>query len=544
MIFLVFMAVAIGSASSTAFSSGKAGLTFHSGEFGKLTSTWAQTAIGAPETHAFLNTARTNSIPAIGIVDAGFSFEDIFFSTRISNNLINYVRSSVKPLSGMDTYISGKQTEDGIDAMMMEVLLAKMGMDEKHRRYTINYFFEASFYDRERWKKHGTAVATLIAGQPPFGVSARGEIDFLSTFTDQGAFARMLMNAQDLKNIEDRYRHFFALLAEQKVLPDIINISAELPSTGDSATSPAAEITKKLSELAKRTLIVNSADNRFPYPMGELERRLSGEIVIVGSSDPSGYVSSFSPSGEKVTVCAPSDDCLRTRGINEDFISFGFTSGAAPLVTGALADVLAFLPTLTASEAVEMLRKTAIMGVGESAVPNLNYYKLVRVAAKLADTGWPEHREMIFDDQLYDFTAEAQQLLTSAEGAAAEELFTRLRVAFFLDPHNYAVREILAAIYTQAGYAAQALFYGNTPVPNRDMTTYDFLTALVEVDVERLAQMLPRLREEKFWEDTYFIDTMKKMDAEDQRMVIDFFRKEGVVSIEVTADGLIKEPEL
>ena len=53
---------------------------FNSKEFGKLTTTWAQAAIGAPETHAFLNTAKINNIPTIGIVDAGFSFADIFLT--------------------------------------------------------------------------------------------------------------------------------------------------------------------------------------------------------------------------------------------------------------------------------------------------------------------------------------------------------------------------------------------------------------------------------------------------------------------------------
>ena len=535
MIRLFFIAMVI-SASLTAFSqtariaikAGKADkvirAVFNSEEFGKLTTTWAQTAIGVLETHAFLNTARVNKIPTIGIVDAGFTFEDIFYSTRISNNLTNYLRSSIKPSSIADIDVSDEQFGDRVDTMVIEALLEKMGMDEKDRRYITSHFLKANFYERERWKEHGTAVATLIAGQLPFGVSARGEIDFLSAFTATGFLEFILMDAQDRKDSEDRYRHFFDQLADQKDLPDIINISARLPST------------EKIRELAKRTLVVTSADNNFPSPMGEIKRKLSGEIVVVGSSDPAGYVSSFSPSGDKVTVCAPSDNCLRTIGIGRDLISFGHTSGAAPQVTGALADVLSFLPTLTASEAVHMLRKTAIMGVGESAVPNLNYYKLVRVAAKLADIGWPEQREMIFDDQLYDFTAEAQQLLTSIDDTAlVEEFFTNLRVAFFLDPNNYVVRELLAEIYNQAGLETQALFYSNNPVPNRYTTTYDFLTAVVEVDIERLRgmfRMLPSLRKEKLLED-YLIEVMREMDAEDRRTLIDFFRKEGVVFVDV-----------
>ena len=372
--------------------------------------------------------------------------------------------------------------------------------------------------------EHGTVVTHLLAGELPFGVSARGEVDSL------------FMLATGLEIEQEAQR--LGSIAAQEVLPDILNLSTSF-GAGERVFTPT-ELLAPFRELARRTLVVTSAGNFFPDPIESLKRELLGEIIIVGSSEPSGCASSLSPAGERVTICVPSDLHLQTIG-SGGRLSFGGTSAAAPLVTGALADVLSILPSLTVSEAIHMLRKTAVTG----AVLSLNYYKLMRVTAKLANHGWPEHREKNFSEELYDFTAEAQQLLASADNSSStEEVFTQLRQAFFLDPTNTTTRAKLADLYSHAGYTAQALFYGNEPTPTRDTTVYDFLTALAAADIERLTAMLPVMREEKFWKKISFSHIIQYLDEDGCHRVTEFLKQQGIVAIAVTDVGEIKWEKL
>ena len=67
-------------------------------------------------------------------------------------------------------------------------------------------------------------------------------------------------------------------------------------------------------------------------------------MIVVGSLDPSGFASKFSQSHQHVTVLAPSDSFITALGVDGKFSKFGGTSGAAPLVSGAIADLRSILP--------------------------------------------------------------------------------------------------------------------------------------------------------------------------------------------------------
>ena len=115
------------------------------------------------------------------------------------------------------------------------------------------------------------------------------------------------------------------------------------------------------------------------------------------------------------------------------FIDFGGTSGAAPQVVAALADVLSILHTLNRDEAATLLRRTAVVSSYGDGVGTLNRYKLVRVAQRLLERGWPTSKVALHDDSVYDFSDEAQALLAASFSAVTSvEAFVQLRQAFFL----------------------------------------------------------------------------------------------------------------
>lgn len=471
--------------------------------YGKLSYCWAQEAIGVPEAHSLLRSSNKQTTPSIGIFDAGFEGAVLVEQVRLSTELTEYLSN---PPTDVPYVIQ--------DIYYTDAILKKTGLNREQRDLLLSrYYLQVSTGSRAR---HGTAVAQLLTGQSPFGVSAHGEIDFLFLLLKSHPPVVDRETGKVTLNLEDmNYR--LGLVIDS--LPDIVNQSASFSPLGKVVIPP--EIQEQYAKIARKTLFVTSAGNGFPDPIDSGKRELFDKIIIVCSIKPSGDVSLFSPNSDRVTICAPSNSRVLQTTNEEKVRAFGGTSGASPLVAGALADVLSFLPTLTVSEAREMLQKTAI--VTRDGSTTLNYYKLVRVAMRLANIGWPEHRQLIFSDDLYDFVVESRLYLT-IDDTSEEQTFANLRRAFFLQPDNRVVRERLSEIYAQAGYETQALYYGNDSVPPRDTREHDYLTAIAEGDIEKLTQILAVPADRDFYRTVHISHIVKYMNKKDQQKVIEILK--------------------
>ena len=224
---------------------------------------------------------------------------------------------------------------------------------------------------------------------------------------------------------------------------------------------------------SRATIYVASTGDVFPQPM--LDLRVG--MVTAGSIDPSGWISKFSQSNGHVAVLAPS-----VRAFSND--------GAVFLVNGALAEVKSILPALTKEDALHLLQKTAIKTtINEvsslSKVGSLNQYKMLRVAKRLADAGFPANKYMLSLSATYDFTAEAEELAEEANKLIAsgdndkanyQSGFKKLRIAFFLNPDNSVIRDKLAKIYRHGGHNIQAMFYAE---PKKLMRHEDVVQKIV-----------------------------------------------------------------
>ena len=395
--------------------------------WGKLTAYWAQEAIGAPEGHRFMAklTQRLFPLhqPRIGIYADNGSLVEGVLADRTSAELKDYL---ARQLTERQRYLQ----------------------DNRQLWYTAEYAQAVDLWrQRAKGNDHELAVINLLVGEPPVGISRRGIIT-----------AEVEVDYQDLDEGSS-----LQLLGAPTGDLDLVNYSSFFSKI---------ETLYAIAQLAKggNILHVMSAGNDYPYTLTDSDteqlQAIADNLITVGSCSPAGCVSRFSRAGKHLTIGAPSDHFIQTaRHDPEHPVTFAGTSGATPLVSGALADVLSILPSLTSAEAQQLLRKTAIPTTldEEDGGGVVNYYKLLRVAyriKKMVDRNISTRQQLIDDDSNYDFRSEALAMLQEAKQSQDHgNYLSALREAFFLDPHNSEVRDRLADFYWQAGYYAQAMFY-------------------------------------------------------------------------------------
>jgi len=293
-------------------------------------------------------------------------------------------------------------------------------------------------------KKHGTSVAHLIAHEGPVGIDSLLQISLLAV----GSMEIVGSTDEMLKSVHST--------------PAVVNISLALG---------AGPVTKEcLRKLGDAAIVVVAAGNDFPQPINE---NTATAGILVGSLAPDGLVSDFSQEDARVDISAPSDKLIPSFDHEGKITVFGGTSGAAPLVTGAVANVISLLPGITLPEMKLLVRNSAFSTTGtefgnrRNGAGSLNFYKMIRVAEKLRN-GWPGNRNELNSDKAFQFNSEAlsyyAQALKLNPDASCEVRKSRLallRKAAFLVPENQAFRNELAEMYENAGYSAQARFYRN-----------------------------------------------------------------------------------
>ena len=295
-------------------------------------------------------------------------------------------------------------------------------------------------------EEHGEYVSQIIAGPQP---SALIPFETILPYRDL-----------DERNYIENYRKLFTNCLQTRSCPIYIN-----NSMGWNNSSTIAYFAAILSSRGS-TLIAAAGNENSPVPAIRNQLAKNNRLLLVSSLDPDGYPSKFTNFGETVTIAAPADFSLRSYNFKGDQTDFGGTSGATPLVTGALGgfSLLSGYP-LNTWEAKFLLQKTSIplpwtpkehlVGVGM-----LNAYKISRVALALKERCHtsPEHNECISDalrsENTYQFERESTKLMSSAtkffpecfpETASSAttinacqrtEAFHDLRKAAFLDSSN------------------------------------------------------------------------------------------------------------
>lgn len=169
----------------------------------------------------------------------------------------------------------------------------------------------------------------------------------------------------------------------------------------------------------------------------ELERSVKNTgAIVVGAVDPANGDLTNRMNLEHVTVFAPTDNRASIAGRTTP--PLGETSGATPLVSATLSDVLAILPALNKTQIVTLIQKTALPMTERGGF--FNAYKLFRVAERLKEKCGNQSSEcidrLIHQSELYDFRDEAQRLEAAAnfEGCPSAAAYDAAREAYLLNP--------------------------------------------------------------------------------------------------------------
>lgn len=445
-------------------------LTAH--QWGKLSAYWAQEAIGAPEGHRFMAMLAQRQFPfrqpQIGLYTSSGSLVEGVLADRVSSEFKAYL---AEQLTDRHRYLQ----------------------DNHHLWYTDEYNEVVELWrQRAKGNDHELAVINLLLGEPPTGISRQGVLA-----------AEVEVNYQDL--------------GEGVALQLLCGPTGKLDLINYSSFFSKVETLYAIAQLSKQgnVLHVMSAGNDYPRTLAtnndEQLQAIADNLITVGSCSPAGCISRFSRAGKHLTIVAPSDHFIQTaRSDPEQPTTFAGTSGATPLVSGALADVLSILPSLTAAEAQQLLQKTAIPTAvsDEDGGGVVNYYKLLRVAYRvnlMTNGDISRQRQLINDDSSYDFHHEALIKLREAEQASdSGNYLSALREAFFLDPDNSEVRDKLSSFYWQSGYYAQAMFY-STP----DDSLLEERAIKTELDYRRLLASVTQI--EVLTDDGLFSPAFKQL---------------------------------
>lgn len=305
---------------------------------------------------------------------------------------------------------------------------------------------------------HGTKTANLLNSPSQYGIAVDSKI----THAVDG------YSGDYLKSFETLIRANAAITTLE--INTLCQLSACAKTMGANTHGKVSQtLIRKLTE---RSVVVAAAGNF--HPEGSKDNIASSDVIIVGSSEPYGTVSWYSDESTDVTILAPSGGSGVAVKKKESYEQYPGTSGAAPLVSGSLSNVMQVLGTLSQREAKTLLQKTATKTVATDIKPQkngagvLNSYKMFKVSQRLKEKGWPANKESLLNDPgLYHFKNEAKEHLNLAkkliEKGSCQDMrdaFKEARKAFLLNQDEESGK-LVEEFYRSLKYFQNASFYSN-----------------------------------------------------------------------------------
>lgn len=198
---------------------------------------------------------------------------------------------------------------------------------------------------------HGTHVAGLVAAQSLNGQGISG----ISLNTTE-IMALKGFKSNSASTVADLLKTIYYAVDNGA---DIINAS-----WGSEKTAEAAEL-EAVNYATERGVVIVAAAGNSRVPAAWFTPAGIKNVITVGSLNSQDQISTFSNYGEAVDFMAPGGDgsdrlgeSLISTGISSDYIELKGTSMSAPLISGALATLMAVNPSITAFQAVKALELT------------------------------------------------------------------------------------------------------------------------------------------------------------------------------------------
>lgn len=215
--------------------------------------------------------------------------------------------------------------------------------------------------------RHGVHVHNIIF-HPRYGAEVTGRAE--SFLTDHGGIS----GDRNARSASDETRILRTAEFYRRTMPRILNFSG-----GRMGGDEQVEI-GQFQDLRRRGIIyVQSSGNWGPGRVDASNIRSGG--ILVGSIDPDGENSSFCQC-DGATISAPSNDSIQAFLPNGDSHRFGGTSGAAPMVSGLIANALSAAPGLNDEQVRKLLQATALR-IPRQDPPMANGFKLFLAAQEV-----------------------------------------------------------------------------------------------------------------------------------------------------------------
>lgn len=300
---------------------------------------------------------------------------------------------------------------------------------------------------RKMRANHGTKVANIING--PGMISVSELVDYVQLRrVNPGAF-------------------FYQAIQEIPQLPVAPMVIS------NSMGWPGEEITKFAEQLDQKGLIwVLAGGNNHPEPVEIYEQ--TPHVIVAGSYSPRGLQTIYSQESKELDILAPSDDYLASINGSGEADLFGATSGAAPLISGTVANIKALLPSLNREQVDLLLKRTAHPSLQSlysktNHAGLLNSYKAVRVAMKIRETCGPDiactdkelNSKAHFSFVPLALSPATQNICDTSTQVLSKEESKTLRKNFLLNPQNTSYAKLLSCAYRNEGYSINADYYEN-----------------------------------------------------------------------------------
>lgn len=203
----------------------------------------------------------------------------------------------------------------------------------------------------------------------------------------------------------------------------------------------------------------------FSAPKSNLHLRDYG--LIVGSLSPEGEISDFSFGGAAAPdIVAPVDRELMTIYMHQPEVPrfAGYTSAAAPFISGIEADIVGIIGRVSLEEVKIILNRTALKSIDGAKM--VNAYRQMRVAQRLRAKEFSarpreDRMKILEDDSLYDFASEAEEIwsqLNKFDSRDQKGILKMARRAYFLNPTAAKAHKI-SELYADLGFTVNAQFY-------------------------------------------------------------------------------------
>ena len=429
-----------------------------------------------------------------------FSFMDRSFPEEISNLRTCGIVTATKNLNKGRLSDYWAQEMIGSD-LLREDLKEELKKNPLPENKVIIAIFDSEKLDRDQEtdldikKFHNMLVTNLISGDGPHAILPKLKKGYIKSFYTR----RSSQYAAAAESLKDS-------------LPSFINNSM--------GWGRDIFIYSAFASLTPYSIPVIAAGNA-SYGFLESQQEAAAKhlgAILVGSLSPMGLVSDFSTEGEAVFILAPADEYLSSADNKGELVTFGKTSGAAPLTTGSLGafEILSgYHPT--SNEAKLLLEKTALPTLSsqyqkprQNGVGFLNTYKLGQIGKRLkikcSEDANCSIDEEIGKNDIYQFSVDSVSVLKQAHQSFPEcavntaipahqitsdcgtkkTAFNNLRKAALLEVSNRELWQTLSCIYKTSGFT-------------KNSEALDMLVAVLS-GREEVFQTLSRFAKKTDWE--------------------------------------------